>query len=117
LSDVIDFMERMGGDAQLSQASTGDLAAILDATDIAPELKSAVLARDAQGLEALLGTKPACVLVAPPGPPGTGPKPMQPGTPPLPTPEEEGEEQESTDRLAQSGVSGGAARERESLRS
>ena len=91
--DVIDFMERMGGDAQLSQASTQELAAVLAATDIALELQSAVLAKDAQGLGALLGTKPACVLVAPPGPPGFGPDHTPfPVVPPPPLPEEEWEQ-------------------------
>ena len=94
--DVIDFMERMGGDAQLSLASTDKLAAALSATDIAPELQSAVLAKDVRELGALLGTKPACVLVAPPNPPGSpgfGPHhPPFPVAPPPPLPEEEWEQ-------------------------
>jgi hypothetical protein len=97
-------MERMGGDAQLSQASTDELAAVLSATDMAPELQSALLAKDAQGLGALLGTKPACVLVAPPGPPGTGPSPMRPAVPPPPSPEEDGEDEAPTDCLEHDGV-------------
>lgn len=114
LSDIIDFMERMGGDAQLSQASTDELAAVLSATDIAPELQSAVLARDAQGLGALLGTKPVCVLVAPPGPPGTGPSPMRPAVPPPPSPEEDGEDEVPTDCFEHDGVVEGPAHRRES---
>jgi len=94
----------MGGDAQLLLASTEELAAALSATDIAPELQSAVLTKDAQGLGALLGTKPACVLIAPPGPPGTGPSPMRPAVPPPPSPEKEGEEDAPTDCLEHEGV-------------
>lgn len=116
LSDVIDFMERMGADAQLSQASTDDLAAALSVTDIAPELQSAVLAKDAQGLGALLGTKPACVLVAPPTPPGPpGPSPMRPAVPP-PPPEEEGENEAPTDCAEHDGAAESPVPRRESLR-
>jgi hypothetical protein len=92
LSDIIDFMERMGGDAQLSQASTDELAAALSTTDIATELQSAVLAKDTQQLGILLGTKPMYMLVAPPGPPGSPVQsPMQPAVPPPPPEEEENE--------------------------
>lgn len=91
--DVVDFMEKMGGDAQLSQASDGELAEALAATDISSELQSVVLAKNAQHLEALLGAKPVCVLVAPPGPPGFEPlhAPFQ-TPPPPPLPEEEWEQ-------------------------
>ena len=113
MSDVIDFMERMGGDAQLSLASTDELAAALSATDIAPELRSAVLAKDALGLGALLGTKPVCVLVAPPGPPGTGPSPMRPAVPPPPAPEEDGEEEAPKDCFEHDGLAESLAHRRE----
>jgi hypothetical protein len=87
--DVIDFMERMGGDAQLSQASSGELATALADSEVTPEQRAALLARDAQRLGELLGTKPLCVLVAPPGP-GPGPAhPVAPARmPPAPRPEE-----------------------------
>ena len=104
MSDVIDFMERMGRDAQLSQASTDELAVVLSATDIAPELQSAVLAKDAQRLSKLVGTAPECVLLAPPGPPGTGPSPMQPAVPPPPSPEEEGDGEAPTDCSDHDGI-------------
>lgn len=98
MSDIIDFMERMGGDAQLSQASVEELGASLSATDMAPELRSAILAKDAQRLGMLLGTAPECLLLAPPGPPGTGPSPMQPAVPPPPP--DEAEEVEETKDLS-----------------
>jgi hypothetical protein len=88
--DVIDFMERMGGDAHLSQASSNELAVLLADTGISTELQSAMLARDAQQIEELLGTKTVCVLVAPPGPPGS--LPHDAPLPPPPLPEEEWEQ-------------------------
>ncbi len=92
--DVIDFMERMGGDAQLSLASDSQLAEALSLTDISTELQSVVLAKDAARLEALLGTKPVCIMVAPPGPPGFEPlhAPFPATPPPPPLPEEEWEQ-------------------------
>ncbi|GGY18248.1 hypothetical protein GCM10008098_07720 [Rhodanobacter panaciterrae] len=91
--DVIDFMERMGGDAQLSQASPSELTLALADTGISTELQSAMLARDAQQVEMLLGTKAVCMLVAPPGPPGFGPHHAPfPVAPPPPLPEEEWEQ-------------------------
>lgn len=114
MSDVIDFMEKMGGDSQLSQASTDELAAALSATDIAPELQSAVLGQDAQRLGALLGTKPACPMVAPPGPPPgppghpgrpghPGPSPARPPAPPLPK-KKDGEDEGLKDCSEHDGV-------------
>lgn len=95
MSDIIDFMERMGGDAQLSQASNDELAVALSTTDVTPELQCAVLARDAQKLGALVGVKPACVLIAPPGPPGSPLREPTPATQP-PPPEEEDDEAPSS---------------------
>lgn len=92
--DVIDFMERMGGDAQLSQASSDELAMALVDSEVTPEQRAALLARDAQRLGELLGTPPVCIMVAPPGPPGPpGPSPMRPAVPP-PLPPDESEEEE-----------------------
>lgn len=85
----------MGGDAELSQASPDDLAKALSITDIAPELQSAVIARDAARLGMMLAPAPECMLLAPPGPPGPpGPSPMRPGVPPPPP--EDAEEDEQT---------------------
>lgn len=115
MSDIIDFMERMGGDAQLSQASAGEFAASLSASDVAPELQSAMLARDAQRLGMLLGAAPECVLLAPPGPPGTGPSPMQPATPP-PPPEETEEIEEIKDLSKRGDAAESPVHRRESQR-
>lgn len=104
MSDIIDFMERMGGDAQLSQASNDELAVALSTTDVTPELQSAVLAGDAQRVGALLGTKPVCMLVAPPVPPGPGPSPARPSVPLPPPPGDDGEDEVPTDLAAQGDV-------------
>ena len=94
MSDVIDFMERMGGDAQLSQASPGELATALADSEVTPEQRMALLAHDAERLGELLGTNPACALLTPPGP---GPSPAEPMTPakmpPPPEPEEAEDEE------------------------
>jgi hypothetical protein len=105
MSDVIDFMERMGGDAQLSHASTDELAVVLSPANLSPELQSAVLAKDAQRLGVLLGTEAGCILVAPPHPPGPGPSPALPSVPP-PPPGEDGEEGSPTDCFEHDGVVG-----------
>jgi hypothetical protein len=116
MSDIIDFMERMGGDAQLSQASTDELAAVLSVTDIAPEVQLAVIARDAGQLGALLGMEPVCILVAPPRPPGPpGSIPMGPAVPP-PPPEEAEEDDEIKDLSRHEGVVESSNHRRESLR-
>lgn len=98
--DVIDFMEKMGGDAHLSQASSDELATVLADSEITPEQRTALLAGDAQQLSKLLGTKPVCILVAPPGP-GPGPGQVQPVAParkpPMPQPGEAEETEEADD--------------------
>lgn len=85
MADVIEFMERMGGDAKLSQAPPDELASAMRDSGIAAELQSAMLARDGQRLGALLGAAPTCPLVAPPSP-TPGPHPGQPAPPPPPPP-------------------------------
>ena len=104
MSDIIDFMERMGGDAQLSQASADELAEVLSASDLAPEMQSVVMEGNAAKLETLLGTKPMCMLVAPPGPPGTESTPVRPAVPP-PPPDDAEEEQEIKDLAEHAGAS------------
>lgn len=101
MSDIIDFMERMGSDAQLSRASADELAEVLSISDLAPEVQSALIAQDVARIGLLLGTKPMCMLVAPPGPPGTESIPMRPAVPPPPPAEteEEGDETRDISRL------------------
>ncbi|GAA0889111.1 hypothetical protein [Rhodanobacter soli] len=63
--DVIDFLERMGQDAQLRHASQDEVGLALSSAEIDPELRVAILARDEQGLQALLGQDPFCCLINP----------------------------------------------------
>jgi hypothetical protein len=63
--DVIDFLERMGQDAQLRHASQDEVGLELDGAEIDPELRMVILARDEQGLQALLGQDPFCCLISP----------------------------------------------------
>jgi hypothetical protein len=63
--DVIDFLESVGQDAQWRHADTQTLAAALTGAQIDPEMRMAILARDEQGLQALLGQVPFCCLINP----------------------------------------------------
>lgn len=63
--DVIDFLESMGQDAQLRHASRDEVGLALSSAEIDPELRVAILARDEQGLQALLGQDPFCCLISP----------------------------------------------------
>ena len=65
MTDVIDFLERMGQDAQLRHGSQDYVELALASAEIAPELRVAILARDEQGLQALLGQDPFCCLINP----------------------------------------------------
>jgi len=65
MTGVIDFLERMGQDAQLRHASQDEVGLALAGTEIDPELRVAILARDEQGLQALLGQDPFCCLISP----------------------------------------------------
>lgn len=64
MSNVIDFLERMGQDAQMRHASLNDVARVLDAAQIDPELQAAILAKDQLLIESMLGgSKVYCVLM------------------------------------------------------
>ncbi len=63
--DVIDFLENAGQDAQWRQADTEARAAALAGAEIPPELRAAMLAGDAQGLQGLLGQSVFCCLISP----------------------------------------------------
>lgn len=65
MTGVIDFLERMGQDAQLRHASQDEVGFALAGAEIDPELRVAILARDEQGLQALLGQDPFCCLISP----------------------------------------------------
>jgi hypothetical protein len=63
--DVIDFLESVGQDAQWRHVDPQALASALTAVQIDPQLRMAILARDEQGLQALLGQDPFCCLISP----------------------------------------------------
>lgn len=55
MSDVIDFLERMGRDAALRHGTHGDLEAALENSGMDPEVKAAILGKDKVRLDTLLG--------------------------------------------------------------
>lgn len=55
MSNVIDFLEKMGQDAQLRHASQDAVQLALANAQVEPELRAAILANDQKKLEALLG--------------------------------------------------------------
>lgn len=65
MSDVIDFLEHMGQDAQLRHALQDEVELALTSAEIAPELRAAILANDPAQLETLLGHVPACGYLLP----------------------------------------------------
>lgn len=65
MSDVIDFLERVGEDAQLKHAAHVDLELAMTDARIASELRSAVLAQASSRLEALLGCEPLLCMQFP----------------------------------------------------
>lgn len=65
MSNVIDFLERLGQDAHLRDASQEDLELALASARIDPELQAAILAKDQEQLEVLLGSVNVCCMVNP----------------------------------------------------
>lgn len=65
MSNVIDFLERMGQDARLRHASRGEVELVLKDAQIAPELQAAILAKDQAKIEALLGRGHLCCFLLP----------------------------------------------------
>ena len=65
MSNVIDFLERMGQDAQLRQASQREIELALADAQIDPEIQVAILAKDQSVLERLLGHVNVCCMLAP----------------------------------------------------
>ncbi|MGH8158009.1 MAG: hypothetical protein ACREPQ_07805 [Rhodanobacter sp.] len=60
MTDVIDFLERMGQDAQLCHGSQDEVELALTSAEIAPELQAAILAKDQTSLETLMRQAPVC---------------------------------------------------------
>ena len=69
MSDVIEFLERMGREAGLRRASQLELADALDDGQIDPRTRKAILAADRRRLEFLAGATPnlCCMVYAPKG--------------------------------------------------
>lgn len=82
MADIIDFLERKGADAGLRHTSLTDEEAALALASLDEGVRAALLARDKQLLQSLLGTSNVCCALMPPR------EPMQDE----PGPDEEGEE-------------------------
>ena len=65
MTDVIEFLERMGQDPQLRHAAQDEVERALISAEIAPELRAAILAKDQEQIVALLGQAPVCVAYFP----------------------------------------------------
>lgn len=65
MTDVIEFLEKMGSDAQFHQGSRDQVALALMETGIAPEVQLALIAKDQSRLEQLLGQVPLCAVFLP----------------------------------------------------
>ena len=65
MTDVIEFLERMGQDAQLRHAPQDEVELALTSAKVAPELQAAILANDPAQLETLLGQVPLCAMFMP----------------------------------------------------
>jgi hypothetical protein len=64
MGNVIDFLERLGQDAQLRYATGGEVDEALQQAQIDPAVRAAILADDRHQLEALLGAQPnVCCMV------------------------------------------------------
>jgi hypothetical protein len=69
MSDLIDFLERMGSDSQSRVATGSRLEEALTRAGIAPTVRSAVLAGDQLQLESLIGaSRSICILINFPDP-------------------------------------------------
>lgn len=63
--DVIDFLERVGRDAQWRHASRDEVGLALSDAEVDPQLCVAIFAKDGRELQALLGQAPFCCLISP----------------------------------------------------
>lgn len=66
MSSIIDFLERMGSDAQLRDASPEELELALTGTDIEAPLRTAIFNKDTSELQALLRLVPLFGIQATP---------------------------------------------------
>jgi len=68
MSDVIEFLERVGQDASLRHASRATLAEALQAARIDPRLSEALIRGDQAEVQAVLGSSNVCCMVFAPAP-------------------------------------------------
>jgi hypothetical protein len=61
MSDVIDFLERLGQDSTLRHATGEQLQGAL--SDVEPQLRAALMAGDRKVIEALVGTNNVCCMI------------------------------------------------------
>jgi hypothetical protein len=90
MSSVIDFLEKMGSEAQWRHASQEELEVALVETDISTPERSAILANDIAQLQVLLHTETPFTIMIPPD-------------------EEEGEEDEEEEGDEKSGLRGSSS--------
>ena len=60
MSNIVDFLERMGQDAHLRHASQNELELMLKGQQIDPEVERAIFANDQSWLNSLLGQGNVC---------------------------------------------------------
>ena len=67
MSNVIDLLERLGKDAQLRNATDGELEQVMIRAQIDPAIRDAILLRDQRRLEELLGADAnvCCMIFVP----------------------------------------------------
>lgn len=63
--DVLDFLEKMGRDARLRDASQADFERAVADAGLAPELQQALVAGDSRRLDVLLGVRHVCGVMIP----------------------------------------------------
>ena len=63
MTDVIDFLERLGQDATLRRAPLASALDGVGGTGLSAQVRAALMARDQCLLEALLGTSNVCCMV------------------------------------------------------
>ena len=68
MSDVIEFLERVGQDGSLRHASRATLAEALQNARIDPRLSAALIRGDKAEVEAVLGSRNVCLMVWAPAP-------------------------------------------------
>lgn len=75
MSNVIDFLVRLGADSSLRHADTARIAQELAQSALDPELQAAILAGDQQRLERVLGARTNVICGLSPAEPDDAPEP------------------------------------------